>query len=117
MELEQIIIQIIQKSPSISVAQICRTINERGISYCTKKKCYANPRKRNKFVTTQPICKYRLQLIYNKIIKLEEENIIKTKRIKKTDSRQARGWDWMRACYLIEDFPEEINQTKMGASL
>lgn len=109
MDINQQILQLIKKKASISFAQICRTINDRGVSYCSKKRCYANPRKRAKWGIRKNACKHQLGGITRRIRKLEEKGQIKTRREKKTDTRQNRGWDFMNACYLPEDFPEIIN--------
>jgi len=91
----------------IAIAQICRTINERGLSYCTTKDCYANSRKRKKQFVPSSVCKYSRTLIFNRIMKMENEDPprLNTKKERRSDSRQPRGWDWMRGVYLPEWFP------------
>lgn len=110
--LEKRIIEVVTLRKGIAVSQICRNINERGLSYCNQKSCYANKGKRERQFIPDPICRFSQKEIRIEINELEEEGKLKTKRERKTDSWQARGWDWMRGVYLPKDFPVDKLRSK-----
>lgn len=84
-------------------------MNDRGISYCRLKACYANPQKKEKYGRRPSSCKYHLKRVREAVRDLEatEPPTIITRMEKQADPRQARMWDWMRACYLPEDYPHD----------
>jgi len=113
MDLAKQIVEIIASKPGIAVSQICRTLNERGVSYCSKKICYANQRKIDYYGKRPHSCKHDRRKVFKIIDKMEEDSKIKTRREQKTDTRQNRNWDWMRGCYLPSDYPDFPDQTSI----
>lgn len=89
----------IQKKPRAHITQLCRLLNSRFKIYCSRRSCFANPRKKKVFTIFRCECGIKREPVRRSLVKLEKLGLIRIRREKKADSRNNRGFDFMKCCY------------------
>jgi len=84
-----------------TVAKICRQTNRKQIWFCAFCRYYANPRKRKNFSRIHEVpCRPTYATFMRAARELEKEGLITRERVKKSDPRNNRGWDFMNVLRL-----------------
>jgi len=89
----------IQKKPRAHITELCRILNSRYKFYCGNRSCFANARKKKNGSVFRCECNPKREPVRKSLVKLDKLGIIQIQIERKADSKNARGWDFMKCCY------------------
>ena len=96
------VLRVIQQKPRLGPSEICRELNKKWKYYCGRRVCFANTRKLKTMVTFPSTCEVKRGSVFSAVSSLERKGLILTRRERKADMKNPRGWDWFRACYPLQ---------------
>lgn len=111
------ILDMIRSRPGIHTCELCRKLNGKWKYYCGRKLCFANPRKRSKFLIRKPDCELPLSTLRTALRRMIQKGLVVKKREKRPDGRNNRGWDWMQCYYVVESCLEKCGPEQLTGIL